>query len=98
MEQCSELKAADERLKKATVDAAKFAEDLRLEQEQADQAERARRVLEGHVKELQVSSFVNIMEHVFRLVYRLIVIGLSIICVFSANNSRNNIIPHKNRF
>merc|ERR1712168_1428289 len=52
-EQANELKAADERSKKAMSDAARLAEELRQEQEHAGSIEKLRRGLESQVKDLQ---------------------------------------------
>merc|ERR1712055_624313 len=49
-----EAKHSEEKAKKAMVDAARLADELRAEQEHAQNQERMRRGLEGQVKELQV--------------------------------------------
>jgi phage shock protein A len=50
----NEVKAADERAKKAVADAARLADELRAEQEHSQQIEKFRKGLEGQIKELQV--------------------------------------------
>jgi chromosome segregation ATPase len=49
----NELKNADERAKKAVVDAARFADELRQEQEHSNHIERLRKGLEQQVKDMQ---------------------------------------------
>lgn len=53
-ESMNELKASDERSKKAVADAARFADELRQEQEHGGHIERMRKALEQQVKDLQV--------------------------------------------
>lgn len=48
-----EVRLSDEKAKKAMVDAARLAEELRREQENAVVLERDRRALEGQVKDVQ---------------------------------------------
>lgn len=50
----NEVKAADERAKKAVADAARLTDELRAEQEHSQQIEKFRKGLEGQIKELQV--------------------------------------------
>ena len=50
----NELRQAEDQTKKAMMDAARLAEELRQEQEHAGQMEKLRRGLEAQVKELQV--------------------------------------------
>ncbi|VDK74209.1 unnamed protein product [Litomosoides sigmodontis] len=49
----SELKSTDERCKKAVMDAAKLAEELRTEQEHSQNVDRRRKGLESQMKEMQ---------------------------------------------
>ncbi|XP_014676451.1 PREDICTED: myosin heavy chain, muscle-like [Priapulus caudatus] len=53
-ETVNELKAADEKARGAIADAARLAEELRQEQEHASHAEKARKSVEGQLKDLQV--------------------------------------------
>ncbi|XP_014666990.1 PREDICTED: myosin heavy chain, muscle-like, partial [Priapulus caudatus] len=53
-ETVNELKAADEKARSAAADAARLAEELRQEQEHASHAEKARKSVEGQLKDLQV--------------------------------------------
>jgi myosin heavy chain 6/7 len=53
-EMLNEAKASEEKAKKAMVDAARLADELRAEQEHAQQQEKARKSLELAVKDLQV--------------------------------------------
>lgn len=53
-EKQTELKTVEERSKKSAGEAARLAEELRQEQDRCEQLERARRTLEGHIKEFQV--------------------------------------------
>ncbi|CAF1017374.1 unnamed protein product, partial [Brachionus calyciflorus] len=53
-EAIAELKNSEERLKKATIDAARLAEELRQEQEHVLSVEKLRKSLEQQVKDLQV--------------------------------------------
>ncbi|KHJ83619.1 hypothetical protein OESDEN_16680 [Oesophagostomum dentatum] len=48
-----ELSASEERARRATADAAKIAEDLRMEQERSLQLERTKKQLESQVKDMQ---------------------------------------------
>lgn len=50
----NEVKAADERAKKAAADAARLTDELRAEQEHSQQIEKFRKGLEGQIKELTV--------------------------------------------
>merc|ERR1712126_681334 len=52
-EMLNEAKNSEEKAKKAMVDAARLADELRAEQEHAQQQEKMRKVLEAQVKELQ---------------------------------------------
>ena len=49
----TESRIAEEKAKKAMIDAARIADELRAEQENAQMAERNRRVLDGQVKDMQ---------------------------------------------
>jgi len=49
----NELKNSDERSKKAVIDAARFADELRQEQDHAQHVERLRKALEQQVKDMQ---------------------------------------------
>ncbi len=49
----TESKMAEERAKKAMIDAARLADELRLEQENAQHCEKQRKVLDNQVKEMQ---------------------------------------------
>merc|ERR1712080_544628 len=53
-EMLNEAKNSEEKAKKAMVDAARLADELRAEQEHAQHQEKLRKELESHVKELQV--------------------------------------------
>ncbi|RNA40218.1 myosin heavy chain, partial [Brachionus plicatilis] len=53
-EAIAELKNSEERVKKASADAARLAEELRLEQEHSVNVEKLRKSLEQQVKDLQV--------------------------------------------
>lgn len=46
----NEVKAADERAKKAVADAARLTDELRAEQEHSQQIEKFRKGLEGQIK------------------------------------------------
>jgi myosin heavy chain 6/7 len=50
----NEAKNSEEKAKKAMVDAARLADELRAEQEHAQNQEKARKAMEQHMKELQV--------------------------------------------
>ena len=50
----TESKMAEERAKKAMIDAARLADELRLEQENAQHCEKSRKALDNQVKEMQV--------------------------------------------
>jgi myosin heavy chain 6/7 len=50
----NEAKNSEEKAKKAMVDAARLADELRAEQEHAQHQEKLRKELESHIKELQV--------------------------------------------
>ena len=52
-EMLTESRIAEEKAKKAMIDAARIADELRAEQENAQMAERNRRVLDGQVKDMQ---------------------------------------------
>ena len=49
----TESRIAEEKAKKAMIDAARLADELRAEQENAQMAERSRRVLDNQVKDMQ---------------------------------------------
>ncbi len=49
----TESKMAEEKAKKAMIDAARLADELRLEQENAQFCEKQRKVLDSQVKEMQ---------------------------------------------
>jgi hypothetical protein len=49
-----EIKAADDRAKKALLDTSRIADELRSEQEHSAQIEKIRKSLEIHVKELTI--------------------------------------------
>lgn len=49
----TESKMADDRAKKAMIDAARLADELRIEQENAQQCEKNRKALDYHVKNMQ---------------------------------------------
>ena len=49
----TESKMADDRAKKAMIDAARLADELRLEQENAQHCEKARKSLDYQVKDMQ---------------------------------------------
>merc|ERR1719334_757298 len=53
-EMLTESRIAEEKAKKAMIDAARLADELRSEQENAQHAERNRRALDGQVKDMQV--------------------------------------------
>lgn len=53
-EMLNEAKQSEEKAKKAMVDAARLADELRAEQEHANQQEKARKALEQQIKDLQV--------------------------------------------
>merc|ERR1711915_513829 len=53
-EMLNESRIAEEKAKKAMIDAARLADELRAEQENAQHAERNRRALDGQVKDMQV--------------------------------------------
>jgi len=53
-ESLNELKASDERSKKAVGDAARLADELRQEQEHGAHIDRLRKALELQIKEMQV--------------------------------------------
>ncbi|GFU70172.1 myosin heavy chain, muscle [Trichonephila clavipes] len=53
-EMLNEAKSSEEKAKKAMVDAARLADELRAEQEHAQQQEKMRKAMEGQIKELQV--------------------------------------------
>lgn len=53
-EMLNEAKQSEEKAKKAMVDAARLADELRAEQEHAQQQEKLRKSMEGQIKELQV--------------------------------------------
>jgi len=53
-EMLNEAKNSEEKAKKAMVDAARLADELRAEQEHAQYQEKLRKELESHIKELQV--------------------------------------------
>merc|ERR1712168_292948 len=53
-EMLNEAKNSEEKAKKAMVDAARLADELRAEQEHAQNQEKMRKALESHIKELQV--------------------------------------------
>merc|ERR1719268_103719 len=53
-EMMCESRIAEEKAKKAMIDAARLADELRAEQENAQHAERNRRALDGQVKDMQV--------------------------------------------
>jgi len=53
-EMLNEAKQSEEKAKKAMVDAARLADELRAEQEHAGQQEKIRKAQEGQIKELQV--------------------------------------------
>ena len=53
-EMLTESKMADERAKKAMIDAARLADELRLEQENAQACEKARKSMDCQVKDMQV--------------------------------------------
>ena len=53
-EMLNEAKNSEEKAKRAMVDAARLADELRAEQEHASQQEKMRKALEQQVKELQV--------------------------------------------
>ena len=48
------MKSSEEKAKKAMVDAARLADELRSEQEHSNQQEKARKAMEGQIKELSV--------------------------------------------
>merc|ERR1711970_67681 len=52
-EMLNEAKNSEEKAKKAMVDAARLADELRAEQEHAQHQEKLRKELESHIKELQ---------------------------------------------
>merc|ERR1712178_122018 len=52
-EMLTESRIAEEKAKKAMIDAARLADELRAEQENAQMAERSRRVLDNQVKDMQ---------------------------------------------
>lgn len=52
-EMSTELRASDERAKKAMADAARLADELRQEQEHSLQVEKMRKGMEGQLKDLQ---------------------------------------------
>jgi len=51
----NEAKNSEEKAKKAMVDAARLADELRAEQDHAQTQEKLRKALETQIKELQVS-------------------------------------------
>merc|ERR1711902_411196 len=53
-EMLNETRMAEDKAKKAMIDAARLADELRAEQENAQYAERNRRALDGQVKDMQV--------------------------------------------
>uniref|UniRef100_T1DG60 Putative myosin heavy chain n=1 Tax=Cupiennius salei TaxID=6928 RepID=T1DG60_CUPSA len=53
-EMLNEAKCSEEKAKKAMVDAARLADELRAEQEHAQQQEKMRKAMEAQIKELQV--------------------------------------------
>lgn len=53
-EMLNEAKSSEEKAKKAMVDAARLADELRAEQEHAQQQEKMRKAMESQIKELQV--------------------------------------------
>lgn len=53
-EMLNEAKQSEEKAKKAMVDAARLADELRAEQEHSNQQEKMRKAMEGQIKELQV--------------------------------------------
>ncbi|XP_071040141.1 myosin heavy chain, muscle isoform X4 [Parasteatoda tepidariorum] len=53
-EMLNEAKSSEEKAKKAMVDAARLADELRAEQEHAQQQEKMRKAMEAQIKELQV--------------------------------------------
>ena len=53
-EMLNEAKQSEEKAKKAMVDAARLADELRAEQEHAQQQEKMRKAMEQQIKELQV--------------------------------------------
>lgn len=55
----NEAKNSEEKAKKAMVDAARLADELRAEQDHAQTQEKLRKALETQIKELQVRTFKN---------------------------------------
>ena len=59
-EMCSEAHLADEKCKKAMIDAARLADELRHEQDLAQAFERERKLLECQAKDIQVELITNL--------------------------------------
>ena len=53
-EMLTESAMAEERAKKSMIDAARLADELRMEQENAQMCEKNRKILDNQVKEMQV--------------------------------------------
>ena len=61
-EMCSEAHLADEKCKKAMIDAARLADELRHEQDLAQAFERERKLLECQAKDIQVCSYLTVFR------------------------------------
>ena len=59
---CSEANLADEKCKKAMIDAARLADELRHEQDLAQAFERERKLLECQAKDIQVCSYLTVVR------------------------------------
>lgn len=55
----NEAKNSEEKAKKAMVDAARLADELRAEQDHAQTQEKLRKALETQIKELQVFTYIH---------------------------------------
>lgn len=64
----NEAKNSEEKAKKAMVDAARLADELRAEQDHAQTQEKLRKALETQIKELQVRTIFSILVYLIELI------------------------------
>jgi myosin heavy chain 6/7 len=90
----NELKASDDRSKKAMGDAARLADELRAEQEHGMQIEKLRKNLENQMKDLQLrldEAESQALKGGKKMIQKLEVRVSGHVCIFKAKNPKTNI-------
>lgn len=77
----NEAKNSEEKAKKAMVDAARLADELRAEQDHAQTQEKLRKALETQIKELQVRISFNFLYKVPITIFKLNIYSIFLIFV-----------------